>query len=190
MLPIKRSRDNVPAAVLRFFIGSAAATASVSPCGTRLVVGYATCGTNPVIYSLETGDSRMTLDAAAQQGKETSPRERPTSAVAYHPNGKSIMVGHHHQSAFLWSIEDDPKIVAMLPGQGIYEARIEQVVFAPNGDFALTVTSEGAARLWDMALPKNKLELPKWAEIHPRMMQHFVHDNTAAFADFLVNCWI
>jgi WD40 repeat protein len=68
-------------------------------------------------------------------------------AVAYSPDGKSVLTGSGDKTARLWSAADGRPIGQPMAHQGIVRA----VAYSPDGKSVLTGSGDYTARLWSAA---------------------------------------
>ena len=68
-------------------------------------------------------------------------------AVAFSPDGKTVITGSRDTTVRLWGVRKAPDMGRRLDHRG----RISTYAFSPDGKTLLTVNREGTGRLWDVA---------------------------------------
>jgi hypothetical protein len=110
----------------------------------------------PVIWAAESG--KVVREIAA-------PRERIVHALAFTPDGKTIVRGGYG-GLWMWDVVSG----AELPGlQGDFgtrgaRTRVRRLAFSPDGRL-LATAGDGCVRLWEMATRRPVLDLPEGNEV-------------------------
>ena len=85
-------------------------------------------------------------------------------AVAYSPDGKTILTGSVDGKARLWDVSTGRPIGQPLTHQDAVSA----VAFSPDGTTVITGSRDGTARFWDVAaelLPDDLERVTNWVEV-------------------------
>jgi eukaryotic-like serine/threonine-protein kinase len=69
------------------------------------------------------------------------------TAVAFSPDGKTILAGSHDKTARLWDADTGRQVGQPM----VHPGTVESVAFSPDGKMVLTGSGDNAARLWDSA---------------------------------------
>lgn len=70
------------------------------------------------------------------------------SAVAFSPDGNTVVTGSYDQTAILWDIRNNEPIPRKV--LNIHKGSIECAAFSPDGKFIITGSEDATAILWDM----------------------------------------
>jgi WD40 repeat protein len=96
---------------------------------------------------------RKKADEAVQAARQAAANaERPVRAVAFSPDGATVVTGGDDQLVHTWSAENGAAM-DVLKG---HQAAVTALVFAPNGEL-VSAAGDGAALAWSLA-PEWKLE--------------------------------
>jgi WD40 repeat protein len=72
---------------------------------------------------------------------------RPTSGVAFHPDGKLLASASHDGSIILWDVDTQQQIGSPLRGHG---APVNSVAFSPDGQWLASAGDDNQVILWPM----------------------------------------
>jgi WD40 repeat protein len=84
-------------------------------------------------------------------------------AVAYHPNGRTVVTASEDRTARLWDARDGRSLGLRLR----HGKRVGSVAFSPDGQVILTGSGDGTARLWEPspALGGEVEQIVRWAQV-------------------------
>lgn len=100
-----------------------------------------------------TPDARASLAETASQSHYAgviAGNSGPISAVAYAPDGRTLLTGGADKTASLWDVTEParPRRLAVLAG---HQGAVLAAAFSPDGRFAVTGGADKAVLLWDVA---------------------------------------
>jgi WD40 repeat protein len=126
-----------------------------SPDGTTLLTG---CGNNPASPVPQGGEARLWDAATGQPARSASdgsvlrlPHQGAVVAVAFSPDGKTVLTGSTDRAARLWEA-DTGKMLPLPPLS--HKDTVTSVAFSHDGRTVLTASRDGTSRLWDAATGK------------------------------------
>jgi tetratricopeptide (TPR) repeat protein len=84
------------------------------------------------------------------------------SAVAFGPDGQTVLTGSYDNTARLWEVATGRPLGPPMT----HQAGVSAVAFGPDGQTVLTGSYDNTARLWDVSeLPDNLARISTWVEV-------------------------
>lgn len=146
---------------------------AVNPAGTRLVAAGAK------------GVSRWALDGGTPTALPALTTERVPQAVAYAPDGRSLVAGARSDKVYRWTLDGDTAVSQpALTGFGSW---INDVHFSPDGTRVLVASSDQTMREYDAATGSQVHSYP-----HPAVVSAALYDGdhlVSAASDGAVRWW-
>jgi WD40 repeat protein len=115
------------------------------------------CGNNPDSPLSQGGEARLWDAATGQPARSATdgsvlrlPHQGAVLAVAFSPDGKTVLTGSSDWTARLWDAATGQRLGPPLAHQDT----VTSVAYSPDGRQVLTASRDGTSRLWDAAIGK------------------------------------
>jgi WD40 repeat protein len=118
-----------------------------SPDGTTLLTG---CGNHPDSPLTQGGEARLWDAATGQPRGDPLPHQGAVVAVAFRPDGKTVLTGSTDRTARLWDAATGRQLGPSLA----HRDTVTSVAFRPDSRLVMTASRDGTSRLWDAATGK------------------------------------
>src|SRR5262249_54760859 len=130
------------------------------------------------------GSYRYLLAAQGRSLKRTLVHDYPVMAVAFSPDGRTVLTGSSDHTARLWDAASGKDL-----GRLKHDDLVRAVAFSPDGRTVLTGSYDRTARLWDVASGK---ELANFKHDRAVLAAAFSPDGRTVLtgsADFTARLW-